>query len=362
MAHIVRRTLRVALVAIVLVSGAALALGGQSTAYAHAAQSAAPVSTASTIYVGSNDESIYAFAASTGAIIWRKNLGSGVVWEPAIASGTAYVPAGDTLYALNAATGAQRWTYTARGGLYPPTANGAGVYVASEDGNLYALDAVTGVYRWSQPIGSNDWFKPVVLNGAVYTSEPVGPLVAFNASTGSPLWSKFYPVYSDIRGVNGVLYFGTLTGDLDAVGASDGLLLWQYHIGSAAIQSRPTIANGAVYFGTDGGSVYAVNLSTHLLVWRYQAPMPVQTRPAVNGSVVYIGAKTSVIALRTSDGTPIWRHNLDSQIYKAGVIATAGLVFSGTYAGGFYALKPGGGRVAWSYTTGGAILAPPATA
>lgn len=59
----------------------------------------------------------------------------------AVANGIVYVGSDDNnLYAFNATTGAKLWNYTTGGAVEssPAVANGV-VYVGSEDGNVYAI-------------------------------------------------------------------------------------------------------------------------------------------------------------------------------------------------------------------------------
>jgi outer membrane protein assembly factor BamB len=89
------------------------------------------------VYVGSDDNNLYALNATTGAKLWNTTGGG----SPAVANGIVYVGSDDNnLYAFNATTGAKLWNYTTGGAVEssPAVANGV-VYVGSEDGNVYAI-------------------------------------------------------------------------------------------------------------------------------------------------------------------------------------------------------------------------------
>jgi outer membrane protein assembly factor BamB len=98
------------------------------------------------VYVGSNDQNVYALNAATGAELWSYTTGYDVVSSPAVANGVVYVGSvDDNLYALNASSGDLQWSYTTGNSVYssPAVANGV-VYVGSADGNLYAFDLAGG--------------------------------------------------------------------------------------------------------------------------------------------------------------------------------------------------------------------------
>lgn len=93
------------------------------------------------VYVGSDDDKVYALNASTGNILWSYRTGSFVNDSPAVANGVVYVGSADgSYYAFNADNGTLLWQYgplsTYNAGA--AVANGL-VYINSQDNNLYAF-------------------------------------------------------------------------------------------------------------------------------------------------------------------------------------------------------------------------------
>jgi serine/threonine-protein kinase len=57
-----------------------------------------------TVYVGSNDDKVYALDAATGHVRWTYTTGGSVFSSPAVVGGTVYVGSNDwTIYALKTA-------------------------------------------------------------------------------------------------------------------------------------------------------------------------------------------------------------------------------------------------------------------
>ena len=92
------------------------------------------------------------------------------------------------VYAFKASTGALLWKYLTIGNVYssPAVANGV-VYIAtqstsnSSDNSLYALNAGTGALLWSYAIsGTTGAASPAVANGMVYFG--IGDLDTFTGS------------------------------------------------------------------------------------------------------------------------------------------------------------------------------------
>jgi len=73
--------------------------------------------------------------------VWNYTTGSYVDSSPAVANGTVYVGSDDNnVYALNAATGAKLWNYATGSAVFSsPAVSNMVVYVGSNDGNVYAI-------------------------------------------------------------------------------------------------------------------------------------------------------------------------------------------------------------------------------
>ena len=90
----------------------------------------------------------------TGKEKWRFKTGDNVLSSPAVSNGVVYVGSEDNnLYAIDAVTGKEKWRFET--GSYvdssPAVSNGV-VYVGSADGNLYAIGgALTGRQQLKHP-------------------------------------------------------------------------------------------------------------------------------------------------------------------------------------------------------------------
>ena len=106
---------------------------------------------------------------------WKFDLGSmaGQFSSPAVANGVVYVGSSDndSVYAVNASTGAKLWSFTTGHFVHssPAIANGV-LYAGSYDSKVYALDAATGVELWSYTTNKNVLSAPAVVNGVLYTA------------------------------------------------------------------------------------------------------------------------------------------------------------------------------------------------
>jgi outer membrane protein assembly factor BamB len=85
-------------------------------------------------------------APSTNQTLWNYTTVGSVESSPAVAGGVVYVGSDDDhVYALNATTGKQVWNYTTGSWVFSsPAVAGGVVYVGSNDHHVYALNAITG--------------------------------------------------------------------------------------------------------------------------------------------------------------------------------------------------------------------------
>jgi outer membrane protein assembly factor BamB len=136
------------------------------------------------VYVGSDDDDLWALNAATGAVLWKRDLDGDVNSSPAVGSdGTIYVGSDDgKFYALEPAAGAIRWQRNLGPDVQSSAAIGADgkVYVGSDDRRVYALDGQTGATVWSLRTGGDIKSSPAIgLNQRLYIGSDDNKLYAF---------------------------------------------------------------------------------------------------------------------------------------------------------------------------------------
>ena len=156
--------------------------------------------------------------------------------------------------------------------------------------------------------------------------------------------------------VDGVLYVGTLAGNLIAVDVESGSIVWTYAAGSP-IYSSPAVEDGIVYFLSVDGMMHAVNVSDGSSSWARSmgGPGPWDwSSPAVDNGNVFIATSTgNVTSLNGSDGTTNWSTYIGASPNSMIAVAN-GKVYSGTHnfdnnAPTLAALNEADGSLAWIY-------------
>lgn len=229
--------------------------------------SSSPVVVGGVVYVGAYDGKLYSFNASTGEYLWHYTSGDSITSSPAVDSGIVYFGSHDgKLYAINASTGGHLWNYSTGDVVHSSPAVSDGiVYVGSNDDRLYAINISNRQQVWNYSTGFDVKCSPAVGEGLVYfAGEYANTLYAVNASTGQQEWSftmgGSMSQSSPALSANGVLYIGAQDLKLYALNASTGEKLWEYGTGNI-ISSSPAVVNNVVYFGSVDGNVYAIGES-----------------------------------------------------------------------------------------------------
>lgn len=251
---------------------------------------AQPVVADGIVYTMDSDSVITAFNLGTGAKLWRKptvnedldssNVGGGLCWEAG------------TLYAVNGMA------------------------------ELLALDAVNGTLRWRHSIDVPARSAPTVAEGRIFLITIDSKLLALSANDGHLLWSyqatqtpttllgSPAPAYAQ-----GIVVAGFASGELAAVRADSGNVIWTDGLGLAlgqagvveflAIRGEPVISNNQVFATGLGGLTIAADLLTGRRVWERRVAS--ENTPCLGGDWMFmISTDQEIGAINVNDARISW--------------------------------------------------------
>jgi outer membrane protein assembly factor BamB len=222
------------------------------------------------VYLGSQDGTVYALNAATGAIRWRYRAGGAVKAGVASSQGRLFVGdySGD-LTALRAGNGSVIWhaatsgrSFSRSGNFYATPAVAFGrVYAGNTDGFVYSFAARSGQLAWRQSTGGYVYAAPAVaalpgMPPAVFTGSYSGRFYAFDARSGKVLWT--HSAGGTISGapslIGRVVYFSTLSKrSTTGLDAHTGRVVWSFRRGAF----NPAITDGLRLYITGYSSLYA---------------------------------------------------------------------------------------------------------
>src|SRR5579859_2849172 len=328
-------------------SGRLYALNGKEGAVRWQYNAGAPVYVAAVmqdvVYAdASNGNSTVAYAlnASNGSVLWHYAVNdyiSNLMVENGIVyAGTAATGNTIRLYALQASSGSLLWSYPANAetpGLLAASdgmvfyAEILGIAGGSFNEHITALRGSDGSVAWRLPIAASDGFArgtPAVSNGVIYISTNSGSVYAVRVSDGSVLWHvgrsggfKAIPVDMSPLVDNGMVFVEGKQGpigenlSLFAMRASDGTVLWSKSLGSSPgpMVDQPQIVNGVMYVVNGINGLVALRETDGSLLWQHTADQ-VYGSFAVADGLLQINSGDTVLAVRASDGTVVWRRSI----------------------------------------------------
>jgi len=155
-----------------------------------------------------------------------------------------------------------------------------------------------------------DYSSPAVVNGIVYVGSIDGNLYAFDAngcgqSSCNPLWvgtmNNQYYTLSSPAVVNGTVFIGSEDHKLYAFaakGCNQGTCspLWTGVTGGAVFSS-PVVANNIVYVGSEDHRLYAFSANgcggrpTCPPLWMANTNGPIDSSPTIDNDLVYVGSQ-----------------------------------------------------------------------
>jgi len=306
------------------------------------------------VYFGSQDHHIYALEVETGEEIWSFETGSFVDSSPIVVGGVLYCGSNDgNLYALDAATGAELWRFEARYGMRSsPAIAGGRVYIGSEDNHLYAVDAVTGKEIWKVKTRKGILSSPVVTKGVVVVGSTDGSFYAINAANGKQrLDFRTNAIIGSSPAVqDGIAYFTTSAGLLQAIDVmaknwflENRLTVYWRTLYVYGVAPNPPVPSGYLW-ALPLGSVDRVSSSL-----------------AIYDGTIYLGAGSSLLSLKLTDGTPNWNYSAGDWVLSSPAV-TDEAVYFGSNDGHVYALDRATGTRLWDYLTGDDVTSSPAVA
>ena len=279
--------------------------------------------------VGSQDSRVYDVARD-GTLKWSYATGDIIFSSPAVAhDGTVYIGSDDDhLYAVTPREGKPRWIVQLgacpqRVGIGPeasrcdvdggPTIGPDGVIYTGGDG-IYAINP-DGTLRWHFVTNGHVSSAPALL--------PDGTVVAGARTTSFMPWpptarsAGIFGPAADIEpapaiGDDGTIYVGSDDHKLYAIGP-DGVLRWAFTTG-ADVRSSVAIGNGIIYVGSFDAQLYAVHLDG-TLAWSFRAGDRIVSSPLVDAAgAVLFGSQDDRLYCLEPDGHLRWSVELGGDI------------------------------------------------
>ncbi|HAX90748.1 MAG TPA: pyrrolo-quinoline quinone [Rhodospirillaceae bacterium] len=244
------------------------------------------------------------------------------------------------------------------------------------------LASTTLKKSWSADVGSGSggYYKllsmPVINGKMLYAQDSKGTVSAYNTANGSRYWRvETAPTNSDNDAIggglayeNGVLYVTTGFGEVLALRANDGAVIWRRMLGKP-IRSAPTVSDGRLFVINIENETFMLDAKSSLVIWKHtgiaeSATLMGSSSPAVNGDTVVVAYSSGeVFGLRAQNGRVVWSEVLAVPTKIGALPAIAdiralpvmdkGVVFSVSHSGRMVAVDERRGDRKWEADLGG---------
>ena len=155
---------------------------------------AAPLQVDGVAYVATSDNLLLALDPESGDEIWRFEAQFSIWAQPTFHEGTLFVASMDRhVYAINASDGTEQWSTELTGAMSAqPVLNPAEnlVYAANYDGAVHALSMDDGSEQWAVEATDWIWSAPALDNGTLYFGDSSGNIFAVDAANGDVIWQE----------------------------------------------------------------------------------------------------------------------------------------------------------------------------
>ncbi|MDE2349302.1 MAG: outer membrane protein assembly factor BamB [Gammaproteobacteria bacterium] len=266
--------------------------------------------------------------------LWSVNVGGGkhqmllrLGLGPALDGGVVFAASvkGEIL-AVDMSNGRRVWRKRLRLPLSAGPGAGDGiVVVGSTKGDIVALDEATGQERWRSHVDAELLSAPAVSPTVVVLRSVDGRLHGLDAATGKPIWSVQQPVPRlSLRGiatpviVKDDVISGFDNGKVMAVSLSNGNTVWDTTLSAphgrtelarlVDVDCSVAVVGDNVYATGYHGRTAQLALDSGQIWWAHK--MSSDHGLAADAKHVYVSlADGSVVALRASNGSTIWRND-----------------------------------------------------
>ncbi|MBN2043889.1 MAG: PQQ-like beta-propeller repeat protein [Anaerolineales bacterium] len=233
---------------------------------------ATPLISDETIYAPNANGTLYALALD-GTVKWEFETDAAIWATPVKDNGSLYLVSQDhTMYAVNARTGDQIWAIDlGAASVNSPALDENGIlYIGTFGSKVFAIDSKTGESIWEIETQDYVWGSPVLgPDSTLFVTDLSANLYAIDTQAANILWQKQVDTDTSITGspllVGEALFVITRSGEISSY-SLEGERLWNEEIGNeenpVEFHGTPVLAGEDLILVSAAGSdklIYAFN-------------------------------------------------------------------------------------------------------
>ena len=280
-----------------------------------------PAVTSTSVIMADSEGELFHYDKVNGKLLWKKTFDARFSGGPSVLGERTILGTQEAeVYALATTDGKQLWKQTLSSEvLSTPQQKDDVVIVQTNDGKVYGLDASSGKINWvyerNVPVLSlRGTSTPAIVGEQVVVGFASGRLVSLALIDGKLLWEtsvatpkgrteleRMTDIDGPIAHKDGVLYVSAYHGQVAAIDAESGRIIWAREMSS---QLGLTVGESLVFMTTANGRIWALNRESGATLWMQDKLEELaSTRPAITADRIVVGDATGeVYWLSMSDG------------------------------------------------------------
>ncbi|MBQ9526467.1 MAG: PQQ-binding-like beta-propeller repeat protein [Fretibacterium sp.] len=243
------------------------------------------------------DGTLTCLRLSDGSVVWQSlppDTGAATLTDgTAVGGGKVFLVRGDEkLYALSAADGKPLWSYESSQELRSAPAFAEGGLLLGEQGGVFSVIDPESGRRLTGGGAGGAINTPTVSDGSAFFSSWDGSVQRIKLKGNIPQWKSSVgdPVTTPPAVGQGKVFVGTGRGNIAALDAKSGNVLWQFNTQGGEVMAQPVVGEGMVFAGGGQGVLSILNAATGKLLSTFTTGAAINGTPAFEGGVLYLGS------------------------------------------------------------------------
>lgn len=321
-----------------------------------------PLAVSPSVFMGSQNQFVYAIDPITGLKKWECNVGANVKASPVLYGGTLFVgTTSPILFKLNPNTGAKDQSKVGFPAGITTTPVGKDNFLFLTTGNeVKSLDIKPDTIEWTFSAGGTINSSPMVKDTQLVFGCDDGYVYMIDNRDGKLIWkSAAYATLFNCSPAmdSSTIYIGGENGYMYALYRKDGSERWKYLTGaSKPVKSSPLVYDGNVIFGNDDNKLFCLENVYGTPRWIMTATDRIRSSPYLYGQTIFVGSYDKAFyAVNALNGTVKWTFATPGGLIAASPVCYKGYVYFGSYDKYLYALDTLNGKPLWKYAINGLI-------